>query len=121
MSGPDTPAGPAVAAPAHTPADPRSGPPAGPPPDPVVRMPRGVRLHDDRVRGRRVLLGPERALILDDIGQAILSELGAGVRISALIDGLAARYDAPRAQIAGDVRDFLDGLQAQRLLDYADA
>ncbi len=36
-------------------------------------LPRGVRLHDDRVRGVPVLLGPERAVILDAIGQAILS------------------------------------------------
>ena len=89
--------------------------------DPVVRMPRGVRLHDDRVRGVPVLLGPERALILDEIGQAILSELGAGLRLSVLIDRLATGYAAPRDEIAGDVRAFLDDLQAQRLLDYADA
>ncbi|MGY6410346.1 MAG: pyrroloquinoline quinone biosynthesis peptide chaperone PqqD [Alkalilacustris sp.] len=89
--------------------------------DPVVRMPRGVRLHDDRVRGVPVLLGPERALILDEIGRAILGELGEGVRLSALVDRLAERYAAPRDEIAGDVREFLDNLQAQRLLDYADA
>lgn len=90
-------------------------------PDPVVRMPRGVRLHHDRVRGLPVLLGPERALMLDEIGQAILSELGNGTRLSALIDRLAERYAAPREEIAGDVRAFLDDLQGQRLLDYANA
>ncbi len=89
--------------------------------DPVVRMPRGVRLHDDRVRGLPVLLGPERALMLDEIGQAILSELGTGMRLSVLIDRLAKRYAAPRDEIADDVREFLDNLQVQRLLDYADA
>ena len=89
--------------------------------DPIVRMPRGVRLHHDRVRGLPVLLGPERALMLDDIGQAILNELGAELRLSELIDRLATRYAAPRAEIAGDVRAFLDDLQAQRLLDYVDA
>ena len=90
-------------------------------PDPIVRMPRGVRLHHDRVRGLPVLLGPERALMLDGIGHAILSELDGGPRLSALIDRLAERYAAPRDEIAGDVRAFLDDLQGQRLLDYADA
>ncbi len=89
--------------------------------DPVVRMPRGVRLHQDRVRGLPVLLGPERALMLDEIGWAILSELSDGPRLSALVDRLAARFAAPRDEIAGDVRAFLDDLQAQRLVDYADA
>ena len=89
--------------------------------NPFVRMPRGVRLHHDRVRGLPVLLGPERALMLDEIGQAILTELGEGLRLSDLIDRLAERYAAPRDEIAGDVRAFLDDLQVQRLLDYADA
>ncbi|WP_245243265.1 pyrroloquinoline quinone biosynthesis peptide chaperone PqqD [Pararhodobacter sp. SW119] len=89
--------------------------------DPLIRMPRGVRLHQDRVRGLPALLGPERALMLDEIGLAILSELGEGVRLSVLIDRLAARYDAPRDEIAGDVRAFLDVMQVQRLVDYADA
>ncbi len=87
----------------------------------VIRLPRGVRLHHDRVRGVPVLLGPERALMLDEIGQAILSELGEGLTMDDLIDRLAARYDAPRDEIAADVTDFLDDLHAQRLVDYSDA
>ena len=89
--------------------------------DPVVRLPRGVRLHEDRIRGVTVLLGPERVLMLDQTGHAILSELDDELRLSVLIDRLATRYKAPRNEIAGDVRDFLDDLQAQRLVDYADA
>jgi pyrroloquinoline quinone biosynthesis protein D len=89
--------------------------------DPVVRMPRGVRLHHDRVRGVPVLLGPERVLMLDEIGWAILSELGEGSRLSGLTDRLVARFGAPRDEVAGDVREFLDDLQAQRLVDYSDA
>lgn len=89
--------------------------------DPVVRMPRGVRLHHDRVRGVPVLLGPERVLVLDEIGWAILSELGESSRLSDLTDRLAARFGAPRDEVAGDVREFLDDLQAQRLVDYSDA
>ena len=86
--------------------------------DPAVRLPRGVRLHQDRVRGMPVLLGPGRALLLDDIGHAILSELDDAPRLSVLIDRLATRYASPRDEIAGDVREFLDDLQRQRLVDY---
>jgi len=89
--------------------------------DPFVKLPRGVRLHHDRVRDMPVLLGPERALMLDEIGLAILTELNTGLQMSVLIDRLATRYDAPRDEIAGDVRAFLQDLQVQRLVDYADA
>lgn len=96
-------------------------PPFRAPGDPVVRIPRGVRLHQDRVRDMPVLLGPERALMLDGIGWAILSEIDGDTRLSDLIDRLSARYDAPHEEIAGDVRAFLDDLQIQRLVDYHDA
>lgn len=89
--------------------------------DPFVRLPRGVRLHHDRVRDLPVLLGPERALMLDEIGLAILTEIDSGLQMSVLIDRLAARYTAPRDEIAGDVIAFLEDLQVQRLVDYADA
>ena len=36
-------------------------------------LPRGVRLHWDVVRSALVLLAPERALMLDAVGHAILS------------------------------------------------
>lgn len=86
---------------------------------PVPSLPRGVRIHDDRVRGVMVLLGPERALILDDIGAAILAEVDGARSIGAITDRLAALYNAPRDEIAGDVQAFLDDLQVQRLVDYA--
>jgi len=85
----------------------------------VPSLPRGVRIHDDRVRGVPVLLGPERALILDDIGAAILAEVDGARTIDSITDRLAALYNAPRDEIAGDVLAFLDDLQVQRLLDYA--
>lgn len=38
-------------------------------------LPRGVRLHHDNVRGQEVLLGPERALMLDQIACEILKRV----------------------------------------------
>ena len=88
--------------------------------DPVVALPRGVRLHHCDVRGVPVLLGPERALMLDEIGRAVLGEVDGASRLSAICARLAERYAAPLAEITGDVREFLDDLQRKRLIDYAD-
>ncbi len=85
---------------------------------PVPLLPRGTRLHHDRVRDTMVLLGPERALLLDDISAAILQEVDGRSTLGAMSSALAERYGALEADVASDVRDFLDGLAGQRLVDY---
>lgn len=80
-------------------------------------LPRGVRLHDDRVRGIRVLLAPERTLKLDAIGEAILGELDGVTPFGAIVARLAARYDAPEARIAEDAARFLGGLVERRIVE----
>lgn len=83
------------------------------------RLLRGVRVHQDRVRGTPVLLGPEVVLMLDEIGAAILAEVDGTRDIAAISAGLAARYAAPADMIAADVIDFLDGLAARRFVEAA--
>ncbi len=80
-------------------------------------LPPGVRLHWDAVRGTHVLLAPERALMLDEIGHAILSRVDGKTALQALIAGLAADFDAPAAEVGPDVAEFLDGLVRERLVD----
>lgn len=87
----------------------------------IPYLPRGVRLADDRVRGIRVLQAPERAMQLDPIGDAILSELDGGRSMSQIAADLAARYNAPQDQIAGDIRDFLTGLIERRMVFLKEA
>jgi pyrroloquinoline quinone biosynthesis protein D len=82
----------------------------------VPFLPRGVRLQRDRVRGIRVLQAPERAMQLDQIGEAILTELDGLRSMNDIVNDLAARYNAPADQIAGDVRDFLTGLIERRMV-----
>ncbi|MFC3570558.1 pyrroloquinoline quinone biosynthesis peptide chaperone PqqD [Paracoccus sp. TOH] len=85
----------------------------------VPYLPRGVRLHDDRVRGIRVLLAPERAMQLDAVGDAILSELDGERSLAEVILNLCGRYATPAEQIEGDVHDFIRGLVDRRMVFLA--
>ena len=86
-------------------------------PGPVYRLPRGVRLHRDNVRAREVLLGPERALFLDDIGFAVLNEVDGLASLDAIAGRLALRFDAPVEVIRPDVAEFLSGLRDKWLIE----
>jgi pyrroloquinoline quinone biosynthesis protein D len=85
----------------------------------VPVLPRGVRLHEDRVRGGWVLLAPERALSLDPVGHAVLSEVDGRRDLDAIAATLAARYGAPLEDVTRDCADFLRGLVARRIVDLA--
>jgi pyrroloquinoline quinone biosynthesis protein D len=85
----------------------------------IATLPRGVRLHWDRVRETHVLLAPERALMLDDVGHAILSRLD-GRDYATLVQGLAADFGADAADVGPDVQEFLGGLVRERLVDLTD-
>lgn len=83
----------------------------------VPVLPRGVRLHHDKVRGKNVLLGPERALILDDISQVILAQIDGARSVDAICADLAQTYRAPLEQITADTLALLRDLADKRLLD----
>lgn len=83
----------------------------------VVRLARGVRLRDDPVRGQTVLLAPERAMAVDDIAVAIVEALDGERTLDQIAADFAARFDAPVAEIAEDVRAFVDELAVRRLLE----
>jgi len=79
-------------------------------PDAIPFLPRGVRTHFDAVRNTPVLLGPERVLMLDQIGDAVLKEIDGKSSLHAISERLAAAYDAPQAAIAEDVSEYLTDL-----------
>lgn len=81
-----------------------------------VALPAWVRLRRDRVRDKWVLLAPERVLFPCPTSVEILERLPASPTLGALIDGLAAEYDAPRAEISSDVKAVLADLAAQGFL-----
>lgn len=86
-------------------------------PGDIPVLPRGVRLHFDKVRDAWVLLAPERAITLDAIGHAILSEVDGTRNFGEITSTLAERYAAPPEQIAADSAGFLDALRSRRFLD----
>ncbi|QHQ34328.1 pyrroloquinoline quinone biosynthesis peptide chaperone PqqD [Algicella marina] len=85
----------------------------------IPYLPRGVRLHFDRVREKWVLLAPERAVALDAVGHAVLSEIDGARSYGEVVSGLAEKYAAPREQIAKDSAQFLQGLLNRRFLELA--
>ncbi|ACL60816.1 coenzyme PQQ synthesis D [Methylobacterium nodulans ORS 2060] len=86
-------------------------------PDDVPRLPRGVRMHFDGVRGAHVLLAPERTFDLDRNAVAVLSLVDGTRSIRAIADALAEQYDAPRTVIEPDVITMLNGLADKRVLE----
>lgn len=83
----------------------------------IPALPRGVRLHFDKVRDTWVLLAPERAVTLDGIGHAILNAVDGHRRFDEIVNHLADSFGAPPDQISKDSAGFLDALRDRRFLD----
>ena len=81
------------------------------------RLPRGVRLKHDEVRGEWLLLAPERVLKIDAIAHAILERCDGARTIEAIVDELASIYAADRQRIDKDVRAMLASLAEKRLIE----
>jgi pyrroloquinoline quinone biosynthesis protein D len=77
----------------------------------IAFLPRGVRIHRDEVRCSDVLLGPERVLMLDQIGMAILSRLDGVASVTDISEDLAKIFEAPRDVIEPDIIEYLSDLR----------
>lgn len=71
---------------------------------------RGVKFRFDAVREAWVLLAPEKLFMPDEIAVEILKLIDGARSIDGIVDDLAARFDAPREEIAGDVIATLEDL-----------
>lgn len=58
---------------------------------------------------------------LDEIGSQIWTQLAEPTRVAALCEALAARYEAPRAQIETDVKAFLQELLDEGMIQIVPA
>ncbi|SHM98962.1 pyrroloquinoline quinone biosynthesis peptide chaperone PqqD [Roseibium suaedae] len=85
----------------------------GPDSHPVLH--RHVRLRRDEIRGKWVILAPEKVLWPDEISVEILSRCTGKISVATLSQDLAKAYDAPADQVEADVIEFLQEW-ADRLL-----
>ena len=77
--------------------------------DMVLGFPRHVTFRHDDVRGRWVILAPERLLLPDDTAIENLQRLDGKRSVATIIDMLAVEFNAPRTDIALDVLEMLQG------------
>ena len=85
-------------------------------PDAKPRLPRGVRLTHNEAQGGWVLLAPERVFKADAIAVEILKRCTGEATLAAIVDDLAATFNAPRDRILADVTALLRGLADKKLL-----
>lgn len=82
----------------------------------VPYFPNGVRLYQDPLRGRQMLLAPGQAMALDAVCSAILVEIDGDSSLSQILATLSARYRAPdhapgeciSQDVKAVLRDFID-------------
>lgn len=76
----------------------------------VPRLPRGVKLRFDKERDKWVVLAPERVFVPDPIALEILKRCDGNANVAAIVDDLAASFNAPRDVILKDVSALLQDL-----------
>ena len=82
----------------------------------VPRFAPHVRLAFDKSRERWVVLAPERLFVPDEIAAEILRRCDGKASVGAIVDALAAEFDAPRGEIAADVQALVTELREQGVL-----
>ena len=81
------------------------------------RLPRGVRLREDKVRARWVLLAPERIVKVNPIAVEILKLCDGSRTLGEIVGGLAERFNAPAERVGADVRALLALLAEKRMAE----
>jgi pyrroloquinoline quinone biosynthesis protein D len=83
----------------------------------IPRLPRGVRLHFDKVRQAHVLLAPERAFNIGDTAVMVLKLVDGSRTIGSIAEALAAQFNADPAVIEHDVIVMLGDLKGKRVVE----
>ena len=82
----------------------------------VLHFPPHVKFRFDERRQAWIVLAPERLLLPDEQAVEILKLVDGEHSVDAIIDALAAQFDAPRAEIASDVQAMLQDLIDKKVL-----
>lgn len=81
------------------------------------RLAAHVRFRMDEVRGQWVVLAPERVLMPDAIAVEVLKRCDGQRSVEAIAAELAEQYQAPLAEVAGDVAEMLQDLVDKGVLE----
>lgn len=73
----------------------------------VPRLPAHVRIQYDPVRKAHAVLSPEKVFWPNEVSLDILRRCDGETTVEAIVADLAHVYDAPPAELAGDVAAFL--------------
>jgi pyrroloquinoline quinone biosynthesis protein D len=82
----------------------------------VVRFAPHYRFRYDETRAKWLVLAPEKLFVPDEVAVEILKLVDGARAVGDIVDALAARYDAPREVIAGDVLALLQDLADKGVL-----
>ena len=82
-------------------------------------LPRHIKLRHDAGRGRWLILAPERVFDPDDTAVAILKLCDGQRSVTDISEQLAKDYNAPAAEILGDVVSMLQDLSDKGVVKAA--
>jgi len=79
---------------------------------------RGVRIIDDPITGKPVLLFPEGVMDLDETMHDILKRCSGQSTVASIVDSLVEEYDADPATVRADVCECLAELRQRMLVVF---
>jgi pyrroloquinoline quinone biosynthesis protein D len=82
----------------------------------MPRLVRGTRLQFDKQRDQWIIQAPERVFVLDAIATEILQRCTGEATVSAIVDDLAGKFNAPRDLISRDVNALRQGFADKGLM-----
>lgn len=81
------------------------------------KLPRGVRLRWDEVRGMWMMLAPERVFRIDDTAAEILKLCDGNRTFADIVAAIAEKYAEAPEVIAADIAEMLRDLANKRVLE----
>lgn len=85
-------------------------------PESIPALPRHIKLRHDPGRGRWILLAPERVFEPDDTAVEVLKLCDGARSVRDIATQLAADYNAPLAEIEGDIVQMVQDLADKGVL-----
>jgi pyrroloquinoline quinone biosynthesis protein D len=86
----------------------------------VLKLAPHIVFRFDGMRQRWIMMAPERLMLPDEQAVEILKLVDGQASVDGIVDALAAKFNAPRQEIAGDVTEMLQDLADKGCLASVD-